>query len=368
MIEAMRILKAAGLKPRRTIRMGLWTGEEQGLLGCARMQHFADRTDMVLKPEHAKLAAYFNMDNGGGAFRGVYLQGNEAVSPIFEAWMKPFANLGMNTLTIRPTSGTDHLAFDGVGLPGFQFVQDPPGARLAHAPHQPGRLRARDPGRPDPERDHHRDLGVSRCDARPAAAAQARRRSRSRRRLGPAPGDAPADRVRFGPARPQHWTTPGLSARPGVRHALSGQSRRRWPRARMATASRSRGCPAARLTGSTSAGRAEHVAVEDVRMRVPADATFVSQPACRRQRVRASTSRQRPLSAARPSRPRAIEIDRANRGGCWRRPRRACARRGSTRRVIELRLIEAPVDEASLPVPASVFTVRFTDCTLMRWL
>ena len=127
MIEAMRILKASGLKPRRTIRMGLWTGEEQGLLGSRAYvaKHFADRTDMVLKPEHAKLAAYFNMDNGGGAFRGVYLQGNEAVAPIFEAWMKPFGNLGMNTLTIRPTSGTDHLSYDAVGLPGFQFVQDP---------------------------------------------------------------------------------------------------------------------------------------------------------------------------------------------------------------------------------------------------
>jgi hypothetical protein len=127
MIEAMRILKASGLKPRRTIRMGLWTGEEQGLLGSRAYvtKHFADRTDMVLKPEHARLVAYFNMDNGGGAFRGVYLQGNEAVAPIFEAWMKPFAALGMTTLTIRPTSGTDHLAFDAVGLPGFQFIQDP---------------------------------------------------------------------------------------------------------------------------------------------------------------------------------------------------------------------------------------------------
>jgi hypothetical protein len=127
MIEAMRILKASGLKPRRTIRMGLWTGEEQGLLGSRAYvtKHFADRADMVLKPGHAKLAAYFNMDNGGGAFRGVYLQGNEAVAPIFEAWMKPFASLGMATLTIRPTSGTDHLAFDAVGLPGFQFIQDP---------------------------------------------------------------------------------------------------------------------------------------------------------------------------------------------------------------------------------------------------
>jgi len=136
MIEAMRILKASGLKPRRTIRMGLWTGEEQGLLGSRAYvtQHFADRADMVLKPEHAKLAAYFNMDNGGGAFRGVYLQGNEAVAPILKAWMEPFANLGMNTLTIRPTGGTDHQSFDAVGLPGFQFIQDPLeyGARTHH--------------------------------------------------------------------------------------------------------------------------------------------------------------------------------------------------------------------------------------------
>jgi len=136
MIEAMRILKATGLKPRRTIRMGLWTGEEQGLLGSRAYvtQHFADRTDMVLKPEHGKLAAYFNMDNGGGAFRGVYLQGNEAVAPILQAWMQPFANLGMTALTIRPTGGTDHQSFDAVGLPGFQFIQDPLeyGARTHH--------------------------------------------------------------------------------------------------------------------------------------------------------------------------------------------------------------------------------------------
>ena len=127
MIEAMRILKATGLKPRRTIRMALWTGEEQGLLGSRAYvkEHFADRETMELKPEHGKLAVYFNMDNGGGAFRGVYLQGNEAAAPIFEAWMKPFANLGMKTLAIRSTGGTDHLAFDAVGLPGFQFIQDP---------------------------------------------------------------------------------------------------------------------------------------------------------------------------------------------------------------------------------------------------
>ena len=79
---------------------------------------------MALKPEHAKLAGYFNVDNGTGAIRGVYLQGNEAVAPIFQQWMEPFKNLGMTTLTIRNTGGTDHLSFDAVGLPGFQFIQD----------------------------------------------------------------------------------------------------------------------------------------------------------------------------------------------------------------------------------------------------
>jgi carboxypeptidase Q len=127
MMEAMRILKTTGLKPRRTIRMALWTGEEQGLLGSRAYvkEHFADRQTMTLKPEHAKLSVYLNMDNGGGTFRGVYLQGNEAVAPIFETWMKPFENLGMTKNTIRNTSGTDHVSFDAVGLPGFQFVQDP---------------------------------------------------------------------------------------------------------------------------------------------------------------------------------------------------------------------------------------------------
>jgi len=127
MMEAMRILKASGVRLRRTVRLGLWGGEEQGLLGSRAYvtEHFANRTDMLLKPEHARFDAYFNVDNGTGAIRGVYLQGNEAVAPIFETWMKPFHNLGMSTLTIRDTGGTDHQSFDAVGLPGFQFIQDP---------------------------------------------------------------------------------------------------------------------------------------------------------------------------------------------------------------------------------------------------
>jgi carboxypeptidase Q len=126
MMEAMRILKTSGVRLRRTVRIGLWGGEEQGLLGSKAYikAHFGDPETMQLKPEHAKLAAYFNVDNGTGAIRGVYLQGNEAVAPIFEAWMEPFRNMGMTTLAIRNTGGTDHLSYDAVGLPGFQFIQD----------------------------------------------------------------------------------------------------------------------------------------------------------------------------------------------------------------------------------------------------
>jgi hypothetical protein len=126
MLEALRILKTSGVKLRRTVRIGLWGGEEQGLLGSKEYikAHFGDPETMQLKPEHARLAGYFNVDNGTGAIRGVYLQGNEAVAPIFQAWMEPLRNLGMNTLAIRNTGGTDHLSYDAVGLPGFQFIQD----------------------------------------------------------------------------------------------------------------------------------------------------------------------------------------------------------------------------------------------------
>jgi len=144
-MEAVRILQALDVKPRRTIRIGLWTGEEQGLLGSRAYvnQHLASRPEpdpsekdlpsflrrdegpITLKPEHAKLAAYFNLDNGSGKIRGVYLQGNSAVHPIFKTWLEPFADLGAKTLTLRDTGGTDHLSFDTVGLAGFQFIQDP---------------------------------------------------------------------------------------------------------------------------------------------------------------------------------------------------------------------------------------------------
>jgi carboxypeptidase Q len=127
MLEAMRILKASGLRMRRTVRIGLWTGEEEGLLGSRAYvkDHFGDPTTMQLKPEQQRLDAYYNIDNGTGKIRGVYLQGNEAAAPLFEKWMVPFHDLGMTTLTIRNTGGTDHLSFNAVGIPGFQFIQDP---------------------------------------------------------------------------------------------------------------------------------------------------------------------------------------------------------------------------------------------------
>ncbi|HEY6400117.1 MAG TPA: M20/M25/M40 family metallo-hydrolase, partial [Blastocatellia bacterium] len=126
MMEAMRILKAVGAKPRRTIRIGLWGGEEQGLLGSRAYvkEHFADPADMKVKPEHAKLAAYFNIDNGTGRIRGVWMQGNLATKPIFEQWIEPLKDLGVDLLGPRSVSSTDHVAFDAVGLPGFQFIQE----------------------------------------------------------------------------------------------------------------------------------------------------------------------------------------------------------------------------------------------------
>jgi len=126
MMEAMRILKTTGVRLRRTVRLALWTGEEQGLLGSASYvtAQFADVETMQLKPGHGRLSAYFNMDNGAGAIRGVYLQGNEAVRPIFDAWLAPLRSLGATTLAIRSVGATDHASFDRVGLPGFQFIQD----------------------------------------------------------------------------------------------------------------------------------------------------------------------------------------------------------------------------------------------------
>ncbi|AII51073.1 hypothetical protein N008_03630 [Hymenobacter sp. APR13] len=127
MMEAVRILKASGVQPRRTIRIALWGEEEQGLFGSRNYvkNHFADPATMKLLPAHEKLAAYFNLDNGAGKIRGVYAQGNEGVVPIFQDWLKPLADLGATTVTLRNTGGTDHLSFDAVGLPGFQFIQDP---------------------------------------------------------------------------------------------------------------------------------------------------------------------------------------------------------------------------------------------------
>jgi Zn-dependent M28 family amino/carboxypeptidase len=152
-MEAMRIIKTLGLQPRRTIRIALWTGEEQGLLGSRAYvkQHFGYFGDgttpgggggpnsnaaplpLTKLPEYDKLSSYFNIDNGTGKVRGVYMQGNESVRPIFRRWLDPFKDpkwfdkdkdLGANTLTLSNTGGTDHLSFDALGLPGFQFIQD----------------------------------------------------------------------------------------------------------------------------------------------------------------------------------------------------------------------------------------------------
>ncbi|GAB3920339.1 M28 family metallopeptidase [Mucilaginibacter myungsuensis] len=126
MMEAVRILKAIGYKPKRTIRIALWSGEEQGLFGSRYYvaNHFADRADMKLKPEHSKLSAYYNLDNGTGKIRGIYLQGDTATRPIFQAWLAPFKDIGAWAVNANNTGGTDHQSYDGVGLPGFQFIQD----------------------------------------------------------------------------------------------------------------------------------------------------------------------------------------------------------------------------------------------------
>ncbi|HEY0323363.1 MAG TPA: M20/M25/M40 family metallo-hydrolase [Pyrinomonadaceae bacterium] len=142
-MEAVRILKALNLNPRRTIRIALWSGEEQGLLGSRAYvaQHFGQLGDgtqgaalaaltegrtlaVTPKPDYEKFQAYFNLDNGTGKIRGVYLQGNEAVRPIFRRWLVPFRDMGAATLSIANTGGTDHQSFDAIGLPGFQFIQD----------------------------------------------------------------------------------------------------------------------------------------------------------------------------------------------------------------------------------------------------
>lgn len=144
-MEAVRILKAIGIAPRRTIRIALWSGEEQGLLGSRGYvgQHFGKReepkdpkqrelpyslrtekTPLILEPENAKLSVYFNLDNGTGRIRGIYAQNNAAARPIFESWIEPLKDLGVTAVTMRDTGSTDHVSFDEIGLPGFQFIQD----------------------------------------------------------------------------------------------------------------------------------------------------------------------------------------------------------------------------------------------------
>ena len=126
-MEAIRLIKACNLHPRRTIRLVLWSGEEQGLLGSRGYvkKHFGDRLTMKLKPDQQKVSCYFNLDNGAGKIRGIYAQGNYEAAPIFKNWFEPFKDLGAETVNIRNTGSTDHISFDEIGIPGFQFMQDP---------------------------------------------------------------------------------------------------------------------------------------------------------------------------------------------------------------------------------------------------
>lgn len=127
-LEAARILKAVGARPRRTIRVALWAGEEQGIHGSREYvyKHFGNPKDpeVGIKPEYEKFSVYFNQDYGAGAFRGIYLQGNEYVRRIFKAWIEPLKDLGFRAISIQSVGSTDHVSFDAVGLPGFQFIQD----------------------------------------------------------------------------------------------------------------------------------------------------------------------------------------------------------------------------------------------------
>ena len=142
-MEAVRILKALGVEPRRTIRIALWSGEEEGLFGSLgyveqHFGHFQDSPEALKTPAYGRqhgpltttkewetLDAYYNLDNGAGKIRGVYAQGNFAIMPIFQQWIAPLADLGVSTVTSRDTGSTDHIAFDNVGLAGFEFIQDP---------------------------------------------------------------------------------------------------------------------------------------------------------------------------------------------------------------------------------------------------
>ncbi|WP_160714903.1 M20/M25/M40 family metallo-hydrolase [Chitinophaga solisilvae] len=127
MMEALRILKAIGVQPRRTIRIALWGGEEQGLYGSFNYvkKHYGNPADMQLLPAQQQVSAYFNLDNGSGKIRGIYLQQNDAAGPVFRSWLAPFADLGATGVTRSNTGSTDHLPFDAVGIPAFQFIQDP---------------------------------------------------------------------------------------------------------------------------------------------------------------------------------------------------------------------------------------------------
>ena len=174
MMEALRILKTVGAKPRRTIRIALWGGEEQGLLGSRAYvrEHFGDPATMALKPEHAKLSAYFNSDNGTGRVRGIWLQGNPAVEPIFRQWMEPLEDLGVFAIGPRSVTSTDHVVVRRRRPARVPVHGRSARVQLAHASLEHGHVRSRAARRHDPAGDGHRRVRLQRGDARREAAAE----------------------------------------------------------------------------------------------------------------------------------------------------------------------------------------------------
>ena len=235
MIEVMRILKTLNLRLDRTVRLALWSGEEQGILGSRAYvaEHFAEREDMKVKPDHAKLAGYFNVDNGSGKIRGVYLQGNDAMRPIFEAWLKPFADLGADDdLDSQHRRHRSPLVRCG-RLAGLPVHSGSARVRLADAPLEHGRLRPRAAERHDADGRDRGVVRVQRGEPRAAVAAQAAAAGAATAAAAGSTGRS--DECRAGALRLPRADIPGRRLKALAARFVEPERRRRIPRAARAT-------------------------------------------------------------------------------------------------------------------------------------